>query len=64
MYDTVNGGYPYRALRGFRILIELIGPVQMTHRDTMSKVEVEGGLSQEFEVRRGLRRGDMLSRSI
>jgi hypothetical protein len=48
-------------MREFGIPQKLIKLVKMTLTDTISKVRVQGQISREFAVNRGLKQGDALS---
>lgn len=60
-YDTISKRDMLKILRELGIPDKLIRLINMTHEDTSCKVLVDGRISENFKVVRGLRQGDPIS---
>jgi hypothetical protein len=60
-YDSIYRKSLYKIMREFGMPQKLINLVKMPLTDTVSKVRVQGQISREFAVNRGLKQGDALS---
>ena len=63
-YDTVNRTKLINILRELDIPEKLINLIKMTLKNTISRVKVKGKTSDSFNVKQGLRQGDLLSTTL
>lgn len=60
-YDSINRRRMVEVMTEFGIPEKLVKLTKMTLEGTRSKVKAEGGYTEDFEIKRGLRQGDVLS---
>jgi hypothetical protein len=63
-YDSINIKKLYDVLREMQIPAKLIRLVKITLKNTKAKIQVQGQLSREISIGRGLRQGDALSTTL
>lgn len=60
-YDKIDHGYLLRVLRRFNLPELLMNTIKSLYRDAHTAAMVNGELSPNFRVTRGVRQGDLLS---
>lgn len=63
-YDSIYRSKLYEVMAEFKIPPKLIQLVKMTLKNTKCKVVIQGELTREFNVTKGLRQGDSLSTTL
>jgi len=60
-YDRIRHNYLWKTLEAFGIPKNFIDTVKALYQDTYTKVAINGTMSEQFQVKRGVRQGDPLS---
>lgn len=59
-YDSVDRMEVYWALQEFGIPLKIIKTIRLAMKDTKAVMKTDRDLSSNFELKKGLRQGDML----
>lgn len=60
-YNSLDSNKVFQMMKKFRILLKLDNLTEMTMKTMVCKVRIEHEMSEEFQVGRGLRRGEVIS---